>query len=30
MKRPIPRMDLGEPDGMDVAQLVAADREDER
>jgi len=30
MKRAILHMDLGEPDGVDVAQLIAAGREDER
>jgi hypothetical protein len=30
MKRAILRMDLGEPDGIDVGRLIAADREDER
>ncbi|MBS2535912.1 hypothetical protein KGQ20_24420 [Catenulispora sp. NF23] len=29
MKRAILRMDLGEPDGVDVAQLIAAERADE-
>jgi predicted transcriptional regulator len=29
MKRAILRMDLGEPDGIDVAQLIAAERADE-
>ena len=29
MKRAILRMDLGEPDGIDIAQLIAAEREDE-
>lgn len=30
MKRAVLRMDLGEPDGIDIAQLIAAGREDER
>ena len=30
MKRAILQMDLGEPDGVDVAQLIATGREDER
>lgn len=30
IKRAILRMDLGEPDGVDIAQLMAAGREDER
>ena len=30
MKRAVLRMDLGEPDGVDIAQLMAAGREDER
>ena len=30
MKRAILRMDLGEPDEVDVGQLIAAGREDER
>jgi hypothetical protein len=29
MKRAILRMDLGEPDGVDIAQLLAAERVDE-
>lgn len=29
MKRAILRMDLGEPDGLDIAQLIASGREDE-
>ena len=30
MKRAVLRMDLGEPDGTDVAQLIAADRDGDR
>lgn len=30
MKRAILRMDLGKPDGVDVAQLIAAGREEDR
>jgi hypothetical protein len=30
MRRAVLRMDLGEPDGIDVAGLLAAGREDER
>lgn len=30
MKRAVLRMHLGDPDGIDVAQLIAADRERER
>lgn len=30
IKRAVLRMDLGEPDGVDIAQLMAAGREDER
>jgi hypothetical protein len=30
MKRAVLRMDLGEPDGVDIAQLIAAERADER
>lgn len=30
MKRAILRTDLGEPDGLDIAQLIASEREDER
>jgi predicted transcriptional regulator len=30
MKRAILRMDLGEPDGVDIAQLLASERAEER
>jgi hypothetical protein len=30
MKRAVLRMPLGDPDGIDVAQLIVADRERER